>query len=716
MTELDHDRLLLGKRGERKGGGGNADDKVADIHFGLLLLCQIRHAPIFCIPAEHCYCGYPQTARIIAAMIGQSRIQLKAPDGQAARWLWLLPRLSFVLFIAAVIALLWLSERADSDEQRATLISDMLWLEQNLRFVLEHNEELLGQIGPRQVRDPAAFNAHARSLTSNQTGLVRVIWIDPAGSIVPGTMQGVAPEPDRESARLALTMGKPVYGAPYDAGRDQWQFDVHVPIFSGGMAAGVVIGSYSLTRVLDESIPWWLAERYRIVVVDADGKIYAARTKVEAPPGENGYQLAFDPPGRGLALEATPYRSPPPLAGRLLSAALVVLAVAVLWSLWALRRHTQRRLAAEQALREEHAFRKAMEDSVQIGLRARDLEGCITYVNPAFCAMFGWSAEELVGRKPPMPYWVEEELEATRALHDRILAGEGPERGFEVSFKRRNGEVFPVLIHEAPLIDASGRQTGWMSSLIDISDQKRAAELARQQVERLQATQRLIAMGEMASSLAHELNQPLAAIAGYNAGCLNMLISGNANLADIEAALRKSTEQAQRAGRIIRRIYEFVRRAEPKSEPCDLGALIDETIGLVEPDARRLGMRIQREVHAALPPILGDRVLLGQVVLNLIRNAIDAMRDLAPARRSLIVAAGCEENQIHLRVTDHGHGIPVDVAARLFEPFFTTKTEGMGMGLNICRSVVEGHKGRLWIDANPSGGSIAHVILPILRQ
>jgi len=642
--------------------------------------------------------------------------QQKEPEVHAAGWLWLLPRLSFGLFIAAVLALLWLSDRADNEEQRATLISDMLWLEQNLRFVQTHNEELLGQIGPRQAGDPAAFEAHARTLIGNQTGLVRIVWLDAAGTIRAGTSTGSAPAPDRESVRLALSIGKPVYGSAYDTGGEQWQFDVHVPVFANGQVAGTVVGSYSLRRMLEESVPWWLAERYRIVVVDAGGKVYAARSKVEAPAAEGSYQLAFDPPGRGLALEATPYRSPPPLAGRLLSAALVVLAVAVLWSMWALRRHTQRRLAAEQALRDEHAFRKAMEDSVQTGLRARDLEGRITYVNPAFCAMVGWSADELIGRKPPMPYWVDEEIEATRALHDRILAGEGPEHGFEVSFKRCNGEVFPVLIHEAPLIDAGGHQTGWMSSIIDITDQKRSLELARQQEERLQATQRLIAMGEMASSLAHELNQPLAAIAGYNAGCLNMLAAGNADLRDIEEALGKSTEQAQRAGRIIRRIYEFVRRAEPKSEPCDVVQLVDEVIALVEPDARRHGMRIQREFAPSLPAVHGDRILLGQVVLNLIRNGIEAMRDVAPERRLLVIAAECKDDQVHLQVADRGHGIPEEVAARLFEPFFTTKPEGMGMGLNICRSVVEGHKGRLWLEPNPAGGSIVHVLLPTRRR
>ena len=634
----------------------------------------------------------------------------------AAGWLWLLPRLSFALFIAAVLSLLWLTDRADKEEQRATLISDMLWLEQNLRFVLRHNEELLGQIGPRPPTDGSRFEAHARTLIDSQTGLVRVFWVDPEGQLRAELPGGSAPAPNHETSSLALSVGKPVYGSPYDIGNNHWQFDVHVPLYRNDQSTGTVVGSYSLNRLLQESVPWWLAERYRIVVIDTGGKAYASRSKVEAPAAEGSYQLAFDPPGHGLALEATPYRLPPPLAGRLLSAALVVLAIAVLWSMWALRRHTQHRLAAEQALRDEHAFRKAMEDSVQTGMRARDLEGRITYVNPAFCSMVGWDADELVGREPPMPYWVDEDIDATQALHDRILAGEGPERGFEVSFKRRNGEVFPVLIHEAPLIDTAGWQTGWMSSVIDISDQKRAAELARQQEERLQATQRLIAMGEMASSLAHELNQPLAAIAGYNAGCLNMLTSGNANLADIEAALAKSTEQAQRAGRIIRRIYEFVRRAEPKSEPCDVAQLTDEVIALIEPDARRQGMRIQRRLAGSLPSVQGDRILLGQVILNLIRNGIEAMRNVEPLRRILIVTAQREDDQVHLCIADHGPGIPEEVANRLFEPFFTTKSEGMGMGLNICRSVVEGHKGRLWIEPNPDGGSIVHVLLPTKRR
>jgi two-component system sensor histidine kinase DctS len=132
--------------------------------------------------------------------------------------------------------------------------------------------------------------------------------------------------------------------------------------------------------------------------------------------------------------------------------------------------------------------------------------------------MVGLSAAELIGRRPPMPYWIDDYMDETLAIHDRVLAGEGPELGFELKFKRSNGEVIDVLIHEAPLIDAHGKHSGWMGSMVDITERKQADARARQQQERLQSTARLVAMGEMASSIAHELNQPLAAISSYCTG------------------------------------------------------------------------------------------------------------------------------------------------------------------------------------------------------
>ncbi len=639
----------------------------------------------------------------------------------ASLWLWLLPGLAFALFIAAVIALLMLYDRAEKDERRAILISDALWLEQDVRFNLTRHEEILAQITPAQVADATLFEAQARVLLNNKTGLRQMIWTDAAGRVrhsypgptdayLVGEAQGTVPS--TQAMRLAHSLGRAVYSEAYPIVGNDWQFEVHVPVFHGGRLLGIAVGAYSLRRMLEESVPWWLAERYQVSVIDHAGSTLSARSKVIAVESANAYQIPFEPPGHGLALHVAPYRIPAPLAGRLLSAALVVLALLVIWSLWALRRHIHQRMAAEEALRKEMVFRKAMEDSMLTGMRARDAEGRITYVNPAFCRMVGWSAEELVGRAPPMPYWPDEYFEETREIHDRILAGEGPEEGFELKFKRRNGELFDVFIHEAPLIDAKGRHSGWMGSLIDVTERKRAEELARQQQERLQSTARLVTMGEMASSLAHELNQPLAAIASYNAGCANMIESGAPDMDELRAALKKSAEQAQRAGRIIRRIYEFVRRAEPRAEPCDFAAIIDELLLLTEADARRQGVRISRDLQPDLPPIMGDRVLITQALLNLVRNALEATRGLSDERRQIEVRMTAGADGVEIAIADRGCGIDDATAARLFEPFYTTKNEGMGMGLNICRSVIEAHHGRLWYEPNPEGGSIFHAQFP----
>jgi len=637
-------------------------------------------------------------------------------------WMWLLPRLAFLAFVAALGALLWISQRSEQEQQRATLISDVLWLEQDLRFHLTHNEELLGRITPPLAASAETFEVYARTLLGNGSGLRQILWLDATGKVVRalpaptdaymvGEAQGSVPS--METFRLARALGRPSYSTTYAIAQEDWQFEVHVPSVQGGQLSGMAVGAYSLRQLLKDSIPWWLAERYRIAILDSAASTIATRSKVEPVDASGSYEIPFEPPGHGLALQAWPYVSPKPLTGHLLGGALVILAILMLWSLWALRRHVHGRLVAEAALREEHAFRKAMEDSLQTGMRARDLDGRITYVNPAFCRMVGWPAEQLIGRVPPMPYWPDEYLDETRAIHDRILSGEGPGSGFELKFKRANGEVFDVLIHEAPLIDSRGRQTGWMGSLVDISERRRAEELDRQRQERLQATSRLVAMGEMASSLAHELNQPLAAIASYTAGSINLIDSGKATGADLKPALAKCAEQAQRAGRIIRRIYEFARRAEPKSERCDLLDILDEVLMLVEPDARRHRIRIVRDTTSRLPPIQGDRVLLAQALLNLLRNGIDAMNGVSDPRRIVTVAVTPSDGMIRIAIGDRGEGVPANVLPHLFEPFFTTKTEGMGMGLNICRSVVEAHRGRLWYEPNPAGGSIFHIDLPM---
>jgi two-component system sensor histidine kinase DctS len=386
----------------------------------------------------------------------------------------------------------------------------------------------------------------------------------------------------------------------------------------------------------------------------------------------------------------------------------------VLWSLWILRRHVLRRQAVEEQLQREHAFRKAMEDSLDTGMRARNLDGEITYVNPAFCRMVGWSAAELIGRRPPMPYWADDYLDETRAMHDRVLAGQGPEEGFELKFKRRSGEVIDVLIHEAPLIDAQRRHTGWMGSIVDITERKHANERARQQQDRLQSTARLVAMGEMASSIAHELNQPLAAISSYCTGAANLL-RNQTPTADVLPALDKAVEQARRAGQVIRRVYSLARPGENSFETVDLAERVEAALALMDSEIRQKSIRVSLELSHQVS-VEGDQVLLEQALFNLLRNAIESMRDNAPEQRQLAIALACADGYAMLAIADRGCGIDPGVAGQLFDPLFTTKTEGLGMGLAICRSVIENHRGRLSFEANPEGGTVFHVLLPLAPQ
>jgi len=639
------------------------------------------------------------------------------------RWLWILPRLAFILFVGGVALLLWMSDRADKEERRATLISDILWLEQNLRFHLIRNEELLGRIDQAHTASPAAFESFTRTLFGFESGLRQLIWLGNDGAVRlahPITMDpnlvgdAMDAAPSRQSFRLARSLGKPVYSAAYPFFTDDWQFEVHVPVSREGRIVGVAVGVYRIRDLLGDSVPWWLAERYRISIIGDSGKVLGTRSKIESSVTEEGYQVAFDPPGWGLTLHAVPYHAPRPLASTLLSASLVILATIVLWSLWILRRHVLRRQAVEEQLRQEHAFRKAMEDSLDTGMRARNLDGEIIYVNPAFCRMVGWSAEELIGRHPPMPYWADDYLDATRAIHDRVLAGEGPEEGFELKLKRRNGEVIDVLIHEAPLIDAHGRHSGWMGSMVDITERKQAEERARQQQDRLQSTARLVAMGEMASSIAHELNQPLAAISSYCTGAVNLL-RNDAPPAEVVPALDKAVEQARRAGQVIRRIYNLARHSEDRFESIRLGERIDAALAQMEGEIRQKGIRVTLDLQAQ-PSIEGDPVLLEQALFNLFRNAVESMRDTPIHQRQIDIRLTCADQYALLTIADRGCGIDAGVADKLFDPLFTTKAEGMGMGLAICRSVVENHRGRLSFEANVGGGTVFHILLPMAHQ
>jgi two-component system sensor histidine kinase DctS len=256
-----------------------------------------------------------------------------------------------------------------------------------------------------------------------------------------------------------------------------------------------------------------------------------------------------------------------------------------------------------------------------------------------------------------------------------------------------------------------------MGSILDISDRKNAEELSRQQQEKLQASARLATLGEISSMLAHELNQPLAAISSYTTGALNVLgraaDSGAAiNPELLKPALEQASVQARRAGQIIRSVHEFVKKREPERQLVDIGELVDGIGALIEIQANKFFVAIQASIPPGLPAVSADRMMLEQVLLNLTRNAIEAMQDVAPERRVLRITAAIEAGKVTVAVIDHGHGIAPEVAERLYSPFFSTKAEGMGMGLSICRTAIEFHGGTLTHIANPDGGTIFTFALP----
>ncbi len=307
---------------------------------------------------------------------------------------------------------------------------------------------------------------------------------------------------------------------------------------------------------------------------------------------------------------------------------------------------------------------------------------------------------------------------------------------------RKDGERFPVMIYEAPLVTGTGKQTGWMSAVLDLSAQRQVEELSRQQQERLQATARLASVGEMASLLSHELNQPLSAIASYATGSLNLLTAPALPGADLAAAdadllpslrhaLQRIAEQAERAGRVIKSVHDFVRRRHQAYEVIAADLLIESVLPLVRLQARKGGVRVALDIVQPVPRVKVDRTMVEQVLLNLARNGVQAMEADTPlAERVLTLrvqlapaAAGAAGGWVVFSVVDAGPGIAEAVAQRLFTPFFTTKPEGMGLGLSLCRTVVEQHGGAMDFDNLPprpggdsgsAGGTAFRFTLPQL--
>ena len=376
------------------------------------------------------------------------------------------------------------------------------------------------------------------------------------------------------------------------------------------------------------------------------------------------------------------------------------------------RQELERRVAERTSeLGQANAFRKAMEDSLLVGMRARDLDGRIIYVNPAHAQITGYTAQELMGQLPPYPYWHPDDVERHWNNSDAALRGQAALSGWESRLLHKDGHEVHTMVYTAPLIDAAGHHSGWMSSVVDITQQKKSEALQRQQLEQLQHAQRLAGMGEMASIIGHELNQPLEAMGNFASAAQDFAEQNRTDM--LYSSLGEIRQQIQRAAAILKRIKTIGKRQTPGPAPMQLNSVAENVLNWLAPQIHHSQVRVETRFEAGLKPVQADAVLIEQVVLNLVINAMQAMREVPAERRLLVIETSQEGQHVCLRVRDHGPGVPDDMASRIFEPFYTTKAEGLGLGLNICRTIVEGHRGSLTVRNSDSGGAIFSLQLEI---
>jgi two-component system sensor kinase FixL len=379
------------------------------------------------------------------------------------------------------------------------------------------------------------------------------------------------------------------------------------------------------------------------------------------------------------------------------------------------QRSGERAASVHAELSDREAHLRSILDTIPDAMIVIDESGLIRSFSPAAERLFGWRAAEAVGRNVsvlmPSPHREAHDgyLERYYRTGERRIIGIGR----VVVGERRDGSTFPMELAVGEVKGGEGRYfTGFVRDLTE--RQETESRLQELQAELVHVS-RLTALGEMASALAHELNQPLSAISNYVTGSRAMLAREGADVVKVADALERASEQALRAGQIIRRLRDFVARGETERRIESLPRLLQDASALALVGAREHGIDIRFAIDPGAGTVLADKVQVQQVVLNLIRNAMDAMED-SPRRELRIEARSGADGMAQVSVADSGPGIAEDIAAQLFQPFVTTKANGMGIGLSISRTIIESHGGRLWAEPAPGGGTVFHFTLRLVER
>jgi len=768
------------------------------------------------------------------------------------------PLVSVMLFLAAIILAFWYLRNEEFEREQEAVKRDTEIAQQLVRLRLIENQEQLVRIAREIVTraiDRDQFLSQAAAFTRERAEVTNIAWVSaararrasfsstsypPDAGVSPDDTPITLPTEGKPSAPedaflTARAKRQPAYSRPFIDAYGNAAFQVQVPLLERGAFGGALIAEYSIEGLMRHHVPKEVSTRHAITMLDANDHVLASTAMLV--PGSRAArpsivaQLQVAPTDNGLYIRGQGYRTSIGLIGNTLFWMVAALSVLTVWMLLGTWRHVARRGQMQSALVTETNFRRAMENSMLTGMRAMDMEGRITYVNPAFSAMTGFSEADLVGRKPPLPYWPPDRREENARLLQQELQGRSPAGGIEVKVMRKEGTVFDARMYVSPLIDPKGVQTGWMTSMTNITEAKRirdqlsasherfttvlegldaavsvlsvqqgellfanrsyrlwfgaesqghallagaeagvpylaemddsvdnfgglptqelteagsdsrevyveplqkwfdvrarylqwtdgrlaqmliatditgrrnAEAVAASQAEKAQVTSRLVLMGEMASSVAHELNQPLTAITNYCNGMVTRVNNNAIEKADLILALEKTSRQAQRAGQIIHRIRAFVKRSEPQRQPAQAHSIVDDAVELAGIELRRRNVSIHTYVAQRLPALMVDPILIEQVLLNLLKNAAEAIdiAHLPSARRNIelrvVPRHSAEEGAvIEFSVTDMGPGLQPEVLARLCEAFFSTKAEGLGIGLSLCRTIIESHRGRI---------------------
>ncbi len=774
------------------------------------------------------------------------------------RYATLGPLLSVLLFLAAIVSAFWYLRNEEFERETEAVRRDTEVSQQQLRLRLIENHEQLTRVARELVTgtlDRDGFLMQASVFTRDHPEITNLVWVN-ASRVRIASYSGTSFPPETGISGVDTPASLPIEksgSAPehtFERVRDSRQttysqafadsfgnpvFQAQIPLLDRGGFHGALILEYSVERLVRYFVPVEISRRHAITVLDARSRSLASTVMTvpgtKQPRPSIVFEVPLAPADNGLILRGQGYRTSIGLIGNTLFWMVLILSALTVWMLLGTWRHMRRRLQMQAALVSETNFRRAMENSMLTGMRATDLEGRITYVNPAFCAMTGFSETDLIGQHPPFPHWPRDRLEENARLLEQELQGRSPTGGIEVKAMRKDGSTFDARMYVSPLIDPKGQQTGWMTSMTNITEAKRirdqlsasherfttvlegldtavsvlsvqqgellfanrsyrlwfgasskghtllsggdptllahgdgddtvdalgglptqeltaagsdsrevfvedlgkwfdvrarylqwtdgrlaqmliatdvserrsAEAVAANQAEKAQVTSRLVTMGEMASSVAHELNQPLTAITNYCNGMVTRVENDAIDKGDLIAALQKTARQAERAGQIIHRIRAFVKRSEPQRQKASAQTIVEDAVDLAGIELRRRNVAINTYVAQRLPPILVDPILIEQVVLNLLKNAAEAIDNAhlpTPRRRielRVVPRHTAEEGDvIEFTVSDKGPGLKDEVIARMYEAFFSTKVDGLGIGLSLCRSIIESHQGRI---------------------